>query len=99
MMQTNINVQSLTVKAALTGKCKHVYHAAAFDPHTAAESRSRLQLYCCGSTIIYCGVALRRANQMQTITAPDAPNNTGDGTSPSIGQAHIIVKNDCNNWI
>lgn len=37
MMQTNINVQSLTVEAAVTGKREHVYHAAAFDPHTAAE--------------------------------------------------------------
>jgi alpha-galactosidase len=27
----------LTVEAALTGKREHVYHAAAFDPHTAAE--------------------------------------------------------------
>lgn len=37
MMQTNINVQSLTVEAALTGKKEHVYHAAMFDPHTSAE--------------------------------------------------------------
>ena len=37
LMQTNINVQSLTVEAALTGKREHVYHAAMFDPHTAAE--------------------------------------------------------------
>lgn len=37
MMQTNINVQSLTVEAALTGKREHVYHAAMFDPHTCAE--------------------------------------------------------------
>ena len=37
MMQTNINVQSLTVEAALTGKREHVYHAAFLDPHTAAE--------------------------------------------------------------
>jgi alpha-galactosidase len=37
MMQTNINVQAMTVEAALTGKREHVYHAAAFDPHTAAE--------------------------------------------------------------
>ena len=37
MMQTNINVQSLTVEAALTGKKEHVYQAAMFDPHTAAE--------------------------------------------------------------
>jgi alpha-galactosidase len=37
IMQTNINVQSLTVEAALTGKKEHVYHAAMLDPHTAAE--------------------------------------------------------------
>ena len=37
LMQTNINVQSLTVEAALTGKREHVYHAALLDPHTAAE--------------------------------------------------------------
>ncbi|MBX3051841.1 MAG: alpha-glucosidase/alpha-galactosidase [Caldilineaceae bacterium] len=37
LMQTNINVQSLTVEAALTGKRDHIYHAAMLDPHTAAE--------------------------------------------------------------
>jgi alpha-galactosidase len=37
LMQTNINVQALTVEAALTGKREHVYHAAMLDPHTAAE--------------------------------------------------------------
>lgn len=37
MMQTNINVQALTVEAALTGKKEHVYHAAMLDPHTIAE--------------------------------------------------------------
>lgn len=37
MMQTNINVQSLTVEAALTLKREHIYHAAMLDPHTAAE--------------------------------------------------------------
>jgi alpha-galactosidase len=36
-MQTNVNVQSLTVEAALTGKKEHVYHAAMLDPHTSAE--------------------------------------------------------------
>jgi alpha-galactosidase len=36
-MQTNINVQALTVEAALTGKREHIYHAAMLDPHTAAE--------------------------------------------------------------
>jgi alpha-galactosidase len=36
-MQTNINVQSLTVEAALTGKREHIYHAAMLDPHTAAQ--------------------------------------------------------------
>lgn len=34
---TNINVQNLTIEAALTGKKEHVYHAAMLDPHTAAE--------------------------------------------------------------
>ncbi len=37
LMQTNVNVQSLTVEAALTLKREHIYHAAMLDPHTAAE--------------------------------------------------------------
>ncbi len=37
MNRTNINVQELTVKAALTGKKEHIYHAAMLDPHTGAE--------------------------------------------------------------
>jgi alpha-galactosidase len=37
LMQTNINVQSLTVEAAITRKREHIYHAAMLDPHTAAE--------------------------------------------------------------
>jgi len=37
LMQTNLNVQSLTVEAALTHKREHIYHAAMLDPHTAAE--------------------------------------------------------------
>ena len=37
LMQTNINVQSLTVEAALTCKREHIYHAAMLDPHTATE--------------------------------------------------------------
>lgn len=37
LMQTNINVQRLTVEAALTGNREHIYHAAMLDPHTAAE--------------------------------------------------------------
>ena len=37
LMQTNINVQALTVEAALTQKREHIYHAAMMDPHTAAE--------------------------------------------------------------
>jgi alpha-galactosidase len=37
LMQTNVNVQALTVEAALTGRREHVYHAAMLDPHTAAE--------------------------------------------------------------
>jgi len=37
LIQTNINVQALTVEAALSGKREHIYHAALLDPHTAAE--------------------------------------------------------------
>ena len=37
MNMTNINVQLLTVEAALTRKKEHIYHAAMLDPHTAAE--------------------------------------------------------------
>ncbi len=37
LIQTNVNVQSLTVEAALSGNREHVYHAAMLDPHTAAE--------------------------------------------------------------
>jgi alpha-galactosidase len=37
LMQTNINVQSLAVEAALTGRRDHIYQAALLDPHTAAE--------------------------------------------------------------
>ena len=37
LMQTNINVQALTVEAAITRKREHIYHAAMLDPHTASE--------------------------------------------------------------
>ncbi len=37
LMQTNVNVQGLTVDAALTGDRRSIYHAAMLDPHTAAE--------------------------------------------------------------
>ena len=37
LIQTNVNVQQLTVEAAATGKRESVYHAAMMDPHTAAE--------------------------------------------------------------
>jgi alpha-galactosidase len=37
LMQTNINVQSLTVEALLTGNRDHIYHAAMLDPHTGSE--------------------------------------------------------------
>jgi alpha-galactosidase len=37
LMQTNINVQALTVEALVTGRRDHIYHAAMLDPHTAAE--------------------------------------------------------------
>ncbi|MNJ35724.1 Alpha-galactosidase [compost metagenome] len=35
--RTNINMQLLTIEAALTGKKEHVYHAAMLDPHTSSE--------------------------------------------------------------
>ena len=35
--QTNINVQTLTIEAALTLKREHIYHAAMLGPHTSAE--------------------------------------------------------------
>lgn len=37
LMQTNVNVQGLTVEAALTGRRDAVHQAAMLDPHTAAE--------------------------------------------------------------
>jgi len=37
LIQTHINVQRLTIEAALTLKRDHIYHAAMFDPHTSAE--------------------------------------------------------------
>jgi alpha-galactosidase len=37
LTRTNVNVQELTIEAALTGKREHIYHAAMLDPHTAAE--------------------------------------------------------------
>jgi len=37
LMQTNVNVQGLTVEAALSGRREAIYQAAMLDPHTAAE--------------------------------------------------------------
>jgi alpha-galactosidase len=37
LMQTNINVQALTVEAILKQDPKLIYHAAMLDPHAAAE--------------------------------------------------------------
>ncbi len=37
MNMTHINVQLLTIEAAVTKKREHIYHAAMLDPHTAAE--------------------------------------------------------------
>jgi alpha-galactosidase len=37
LMQTNINVQALTVEAVLKGDPSLIHHAAMLDPHTAAE--------------------------------------------------------------
>lgn len=37
MNMTNINVQLLTIEAAITGKKEHIYHAAMLEPHTSSE--------------------------------------------------------------
>ena len=37
MNMTNINVQLITIEAAVTKKKEHIYHAAMLDPHTCAE--------------------------------------------------------------
>lgn len=37
MNMTNINVQLLTIEAAVTKKREHIYHAAMLDPHTGSE--------------------------------------------------------------
>ena len=37
VVQTNVNVQDLTIQACLTRKKEYAYHAAMFDPHTCAE--------------------------------------------------------------
>ncbi len=37
LMRTNINVQELSVAAALTRKKQYLYHAAMLDPHTGSE--------------------------------------------------------------
>ena len=37
MNRTNINVQLLTIEAAVTKKKEHIYQAAMMDPHTASE--------------------------------------------------------------
>ena len=37
LIMTNVNIQQLTVEAALTSKREHIYHAAMMEPHTAAE--------------------------------------------------------------
>lgn len=36
-MGLSINVQREVVRAAMTGKREHIYHAAMLDPHTSAE--------------------------------------------------------------
>lgn len=37
VIRQSVSVQELTVKAALTQRREHIYHAALLDPHTAAE--------------------------------------------------------------
>jgi alpha-galactosidase len=45
--RTNVNVQLLTVEAAVTGKRDYIYQAAMLDPHTAAElTRDEIRSLC-----------------------------------------------------
>jgi len=37
LTRTNVNVQLMTIEAALTRKKEHIYQAALLDPHTAGE--------------------------------------------------------------
>jgi len=37
LTRTNVNVQEMTIQAALTRKKEHIYQAALLDPHTGAE--------------------------------------------------------------
>jgi alpha-galactosidase len=37
LIQTNVNVQGLTVESALIGRRAPAYHAAGLDPHTVPE--------------------------------------------------------------
>ena len=37
IMRTNVNVQEMTVEAALTSRREAIYQAAMLDPHTAAQ--------------------------------------------------------------
>ena len=37
MNMTNVNVQLLTIEAAVTGKKEHIYQAAMLEPHTSSE--------------------------------------------------------------
>ena len=37
LMRSQINVQELVVEALMTENRDHIFHAAALDPHTAAE--------------------------------------------------------------
>ena len=50
LMGTNINVQALTVEAALTGKRDHIYHAAMLDPHTRRRAHAGSDLVAGGRT-------------------------------------------------
>ncbi|MGI9277275.1 MAG: alpha-glucosidase/alpha-galactosidase [Endozoicomonas sp.] len=58
--QTNINVQNLTIEAALTGKRDYIYHAAMLDPHTASELTMDQITHMCDDLIIAHGDYLPR---------------------------------------
>jgi alpha-galactosidase/6-phospho-beta-glucosidase family protein len=70
---TNINVQTLTVEAALTGKREHIYHAVMLDPHTATVLTLDKIWAMCDDLIA--------EHQKHGLLAEFAPTITGTGRS------------------
>ena len=81
LIQTNVNVQGLTVEAALTGRREAMHHAAMLDPHTAAE----LSLDEIASSSTRC--SRRTAPGSRCRDRPRATRGSGSGSRRSAGRA------------